>query len=87
MRIFMLALLGCGLCLGQAANECKPSTLNVPGAVQTAEFLDGVGHHLLHRFRFGHIDFAPSLRTQLDALAKHHRKAVRKAALRLLKTP
>ena len=32
MRISMLALLGCGLCWGQAADECRPSTLNVPGA-------------------------------------------------------
>ena len=32
MRIFTLALLGCGLCWGQATDECKPSTLNVPGA-------------------------------------------------------
>ncbi len=32
MRIFTLALLGCALCWGQATDECKPSTLNVPGA-------------------------------------------------------
>ncbi|MGA2267712.1 MAG: alpha/beta hydrolase-fold protein [Bryobacteraceae bacterium] len=32
MRIFTLALLGCGLCWGQAADECKPSPLNIPGA-------------------------------------------------------
>ena len=32
MRIFTLALLGCGLCWGQATDECKPSTLNIPGA-------------------------------------------------------
>jgi enterochelin esterase-like enzyme len=32
MRIFTLALLGCGLCWGQAAEECVPSTLNIPGA-------------------------------------------------------
>jgi len=32
VRIFTLALLGCGLCWGQATDECKPSTLNVPGA-------------------------------------------------------
>src|SRR5581483_8799454 len=32
MRIVMLALLACGLCRGEAANECKPSTLNIPGA-------------------------------------------------------
>ncbi len=32
MRIFMVAVLGCGLCWGQATDECKPSTLNIPGA-------------------------------------------------------
>jgi enterochelin esterase-like enzyme len=32
MRTFALVLLGCGLCWGQVADECKPSTLNVPGA-------------------------------------------------------
>jgi enterochelin esterase-like enzyme len=32
MRIFTIALLGCGLCWGQATDECKPSTLNIPGA-------------------------------------------------------
>ncbi len=32
MRIFLLALLGCGLCWGQATDECKPSSLNIPGA-------------------------------------------------------
>ena len=32
MRIFTLALLGCGLCWGQVTDECKPSSLNIPGA-------------------------------------------------------
>ena len=32
MKVFTLALLGCALCHGQATNECRPSTLNVPGA-------------------------------------------------------
>src|SRR5450631_3299159 len=32
MKVFALALLGCGLCCGQAAEDCRPSTLNVPGA-------------------------------------------------------
>jgi enterochelin esterase-like enzyme len=32
MKIFTLALLGCGLCWAQATDECKPSTLNIPGA-------------------------------------------------------
>ncbi|MBV8906713.1 MAG: esterase [Acidobacteriia bacterium] len=30
--IFILAGLGCGLCWGQAANDCTPSALNVPEA-------------------------------------------------------
>jgi enterochelin esterase-like enzyme len=32
MRIFTLALLACRLCRGEASDECKPSTLNIPGA-------------------------------------------------------
>jgi enterochelin esterase-like enzyme len=33
MRIvIMIALLGCRLCLAQATDECKPSTLNIPSA-------------------------------------------------------
>jgi enterochelin esterase-like enzyme len=32
MKTFTLALLACGFCWGQAASDCKPSTLNVPGA-------------------------------------------------------
>ena len=32
MRTLTLALLACGVCSGQAADDCKPSTLNVPGA-------------------------------------------------------
>jgi enterochelin esterase family protein len=32
MRIVMLALLGCGLSWGQAADDCKPSVLNIPEA-------------------------------------------------------
>jgi enterochelin esterase-like enzyme len=31
-RIFVSVLFTCGLCWGQAANECKPSSLNIPGA-------------------------------------------------------
>ena len=29
---FSLALLGCGVCLGQGTDECKPASLNIPGA-------------------------------------------------------
>ena len=32
MRNVLLALLGCGLCWGQAPDDCKPSSLNIPGA-------------------------------------------------------
>jgi hypothetical protein len=32
MRVFTLALLVCTLCRGQTTDECKPSTLNIPGA-------------------------------------------------------
>jgi enterochelin esterase-like enzyme len=32
MRIFILALLGCGLSWAQPADDCKPSSLNIPGA-------------------------------------------------------
>ena len=32
MKIFFMALLGCGLCCGQVADECEPSSLNIPGA-------------------------------------------------------
>ena len=33
MRIFtLLALLGCGLCWAQIPEDCKPSSLNIPGA-------------------------------------------------------
>ena len=31
-QLFLLALLGCGACLGQGTDECKPSSLNIPGA-------------------------------------------------------
>jgi hypothetical protein len=30
--IMMIALLSCRLCLAQATDECKPSTLNIPSA-------------------------------------------------------
>jgi hypothetical protein len=30
--IMMIALLSCPLCLAPAADECKPSTLNIPSA-------------------------------------------------------
>src|SRR5690349_10148613 len=32
MRNALLALVGCGLCWGQASDDCKPSSLNIPGA-------------------------------------------------------
>jgi enterochelin esterase-like enzyme len=32
MRTLAFLLLGCGLCWGQTTDECRPSTLNIPGA-------------------------------------------------------
>lgn len=32
MRVIALVLLGCGLCWGQATDDCKPSSLNIPGS-------------------------------------------------------
>ena len=32
MKIFTFALLGCALCWGQPSDDCKPSSLNIPGA-------------------------------------------------------
>lgn len=36
----ILAVLSCGLCWGQAADGCKPSTLNVPGAQYPCVYSD-----------------------------------------------
>jgi enterochelin esterase-like enzyme len=32
MRLLISLLLGCGFCWGQASDDCKPSTLNIPGS-------------------------------------------------------
>jgi enterochelin esterase family protein len=41
MRLtFTLAVLSCWLCWGQAADDCKPSTLNVPGAQYPCVYSD-----------------------------------------------
>jgi enterochelin esterase-like enzyme len=32
MRTLAFLLLGCGVCWGQTADDCRPSTLNIPGA-------------------------------------------------------
>ena len=40
MKVLTLALLGCALCRGQATNECRPSTLNVPGAPYPCVYAD-----------------------------------------------
>jgi enterochelin esterase-like enzyme len=37
---FILAVLSCGLCWGQAADECKPSTLNIPAAQYPCVYSD-----------------------------------------------
>jgi enterochelin esterase-like enzyme len=31
-QILLLAIFGCGACFGQGTDECKPSSLNIPGA-------------------------------------------------------
>ena len=42
MRLtFTLAVLSCGWCWGQAADDCKPSTLNIPGAQYPCVYSDG----------------------------------------------
>ncbi|MGA3241183.1 MAG: hypothetical protein ABSG03_33370 [Bryobacteraceae bacterium] len=40
MRILMLALLSCGLDWGQAADDCKPSVLNIPEAKYSCVYPD-----------------------------------------------
>jgi hypothetical protein len=35
-----VAVLGCGLCWGQAADDCKLSTLNIPGAQYPGVYSD-----------------------------------------------
>ena len=40
MRLFTLTLLGCALCWGQATDQCKPSTLNIPGAQYPCVYAD-----------------------------------------------
>src|SRR3954449_2598209 len=31
-QFLLLPLIGCGTCMGQGTDECKPSSLNIPGA-------------------------------------------------------
>jgi enterochelin esterase-like enzyme len=40
MRTLALASLACGFCWGQAASDCKPSTLNIPGAQYPCVYSD-----------------------------------------------
>ena len=40
MRVITLAFLLCGLCSAQATEECKPSSLNIPGAKYPCVYLD-----------------------------------------------
>ncbi len=40
MKIVALALLGGALCSGQAADECKPSSLNIPGSPYPCVYSD-----------------------------------------------
>jgi enterochelin esterase family protein len=32
MKLLTMVLFTCALCSGQAGNDCKPSSLNIPGA-------------------------------------------------------
>ena len=41
MRIVASALIGCTLCWGQGTGECKPSSLNIPGARYPCVYPDG----------------------------------------------
>jgi enterochelin esterase-like enzyme len=41
VRTLTLTLLSCGFCWGQAASDCKPSTLNIPGAQYPCVYPDG----------------------------------------------
>jgi enterochelin esterase-like enzyme len=41
VRIIVFALLYCGLCWGQTPDECKPSSLNIPGAKYPCVYPDG----------------------------------------------
>jgi len=41
MRITVFALLYCGFCWAQATDECKPSSLNIPGAKYPCVYPDG----------------------------------------------
>ncbi len=41
VRMIVFAPLFCGLCWGQATDECKPSSLNIPGAKYPCVYPDG----------------------------------------------
>jgi enterochelin esterase-like enzyme len=41
MRIVILVLIGSALCWGQAPSDCKPSSLNIPGAPYPCVYPDG----------------------------------------------
>ncbi len=40
MRIVVWTILGCALCLGQETDQCKPSSLNIPGAPYPCVYAD-----------------------------------------------
>jgi len=62
MRIFALTLLGWALCWGQATDECKPSTLNIPGAQYPCVYSD-------HRATF-QVTAPDAQRVQLKVVGK-----------------
>ncbi len=39
-RAWLVAILACGLCWGQTADDCRPSTLNIPGAQYPCVYRD-----------------------------------------------
>ena len=41
LRMIAFASLFCGLCWGQATDDCKPSSLNIPGAKYPCVYPDG----------------------------------------------
>jgi len=47
-NVFILMLISCQLCLAQATDECKPSTLNIPGAQYPCVYPD---HRATFRLR------------------------------------
>jgi hypothetical protein len=56
-RFFLLAVIGCGICRGQTADECKPSVLNIPEVKYPCVYPDG------------QVVMAPTLRSPIGSSA------------------